>query len=254
MRPAAASLLAGAVVALALLGLAAGALRPGPFDVRLEPAAVEATAQGTYRSQEDSSVLGVCPVPPCAARTEADLLFQGLPLPAGSYVAWLEGGGSREFLGPLQEAPGGHRLLWSREGASDATAIALDLAGRTVAMVAVRPGGPWDVAATLGAAWPVPAAEARVEEIGGVTVSTVATARLRDAAPDGWELHAVLHRTDGSTVGLGALERDGDGSVLDGRVERVRLSAVDRLSVVLVPAGVPSDEGFQVLSGPLWAA
>jgi hypothetical protein len=241
----------GAVaIAAATFGLSLDALRAGPIEVPLLPATVPVDASGTYHARgEAASPLGsgVCPLPPCGPSTTIDLRFQGLP--AATYEAWLAGPVARHSVGPLVPDGVDFVLRWSE--ASDHTdkgAIALTLAGRDIARLPVRASPePLQVATTITASWEAMPAQARVNEIGGVTLSTVAVARLPGPAPVGWEYWAHFEGKAGA-VDLGALS----GTTLDGRAERLRLEDQDRLVIRVAPVGSPAGDGFPVLEGRIW--
>ena len=230
-------------IALAVLGLVVGEQRAGPLDVEMRPVVVEATAAGTYLARPDSTVLGLCPEPPCDPHTSIDLRVRGLP-PA-PYEARLEGP-TTVPLGPLS-ADGGEMVLRWSEGRdhTDKDRLVLSLAGRAVASIPVGGGGTTDLGGPLAVSWGAAPARVHLNEIGGVTTSTVATARLAEAAPEGWAFHARLEGTAGP-IDLGPLDAgDGVGAVLDARIERVRLEDQDRVVVLLAP--VDGRGGFPVL-------
>lgn len=250
-------------IAAALAGLSLDAFRAGPFDRPLEPAGTTLHAEGTYlaRAAQPDPVgvggAGPCLRPPCEPATEVDLAFRGAP--PVPYEARLDGPGGPVPLGTFEPEGGVLRVRWSEaEDHSSKDRLVLAVAGRDVATLPVQ-GGPQParVSATLGAAWPEPPSPAtvHVNEVGGVTLSAIATARLPEAPPAGWEFRARFVGPGGE-VALGALAADGGGggSVLDGRAERVRLEDHDAVLVVLAPAGSADGPGtgFPVLRADLW--
>lgn len=244
MHAAAVTAVAAAVVLVAAYGLVVTEERAGPVEVDLEPVTVAATASGTYQARPDTATAGLCLQEPCAPRTAVDLRFAGLP--DAAYRATLEGDGRVALPAPTRQ---GDVLVlrWTEE--ADHTGkerIVLSVAGRPVAAVPVEPSddeAPVDAA--LQGSWGAQPARARLNEIGGVTVSTVATARLEEQPPDGWRFHAFLEGRDGR-VPLGPLE----GGVLDARVERVGIEDQSRLVVEVAPDDAP-ERGFPVLHGAL---
>lgn len=245
--------IAAAVVLSAAYGLVVTEQRAGPVDTALERVTVATAVAGTYQARADSSIAGVCPVPPCEPRTAVDARFSGLP--QVPYEAWLDGP-DRIPLGPL--VPDGTEwvLQWSEaEDHTDKDRIVLTAGGRDVAEVPVRPSdGPAPLDARFDASWGAQATQVYLAEIGGVTVSTIATAELADAAPEGWRLHAFFEGTAGR-IDLGVLDAVPGGSVLDARVERVGIEDQDRLVIALAPDGTVLEgngpAGFPVLEAHL---
>jgi hypothetical protein len=243
----------GAVVlAAAAFGLSLDAFRAGPFDRPLEPAVLTADAAGTYSSRAAAArPFGLCLEPPCEARTALDLLLRGLPdVP---YDVRLQGPGGSEPIGTFRPDGGVLAVRWEQpRDHGDKDRLVLAVAGRDVATLAVRAGAePLDLSGPVAASWGARAAMLHVNEIGGVTMSSIATARLDEAPPPGWEFRARFEGPSGQ-VGLGALDAGADGAVLDGRAERLRLEDHERLIVVVAPSGAGADEGFPVLVAQLW--
>jgi len=245
VRGLAVGIVGAAVILASVTGLAVGWARDGPIDADLDTAVVLSHVTGTVARRPDSSVLGLCPSPPCGPETSIDLRFASLP--TSPYVASMAGPGGEEPLGPLLQEGGEHVLRWSAaEDHADKDRIVVRLAGRQVAEGPLLGG-----AGTMAVDWYllffwelVGVSDPRVHlnEIGGVSVSTVALMELEEAPPEGWEFRAHLEGSSGR-VALGALE---DGK-LDGRVERVRLEDQDRFIVTLARADAPVEEGFPVL-------
>lgn len=250
MRGLAVGILGALVLAAAATGLAVGWLRDGPHDVEAVPTSIVADASGTLeRRTAGTTVGGLCPVPPCGPRTAIDLRFAGLPdLP---YTARLDGGGTAD-LGPLRQEGDGHRLEWSAEadhGAKDE--LVLSVAGRDVARhpVAWTQGtGTTEADWELPVAWGAEPAEVHLNEIGAVAVSTVALATLDEVPPEGLEFRAALRQASG-LVDLGTFGAQDGRSVLDGRVERLRLADHGRVVVLLVAEGRATGDGLPVLEG-----
>ena len=239
------------VLALAAAGLAVGWLREGPRDVEAMPAFVAADVSGTLgRRPAGTTVGGLCPVPPCEPRTSVELVLAGLP--ALPYVARLEGASSAVDLGPLLELDGAHGVDWeAAEDHGDKDTFVLAVAGRDVArhpVVWPQGTGTLRVGWELVVGWGAAPAHVHLNEVGAVTVSTVALAELDEAPPAGLEFRAALRDGPG-LVDLGTFETQGGRSVLDGRVERVRLADHDRVVVVLVVEGRATGEGLPVLEG-----
>lgn len=237
-------------IALAAAGLVASTVRPGPYDLGLERVAVDGTADGTYHAVAGSqSPLCAVDPAPCAASTRVDLRLAGLPdVP---YTARLEGPDGVQDLGPLRRDPDGTQALsWSRaEDHSGKRALVIAVAGLPVRTWAVGPSAaPQSLDGPFTAALALPGFDARVAQIGAVEVSAVATARAPFLAPDGWELVAAL--TGGGGTDLGPFAPDGAESVLDARVERVRLGDHDGLRVLLRPVSGPGTGAFPVSEAP----
>lgn len=244
--PLALGIVGALAIALAATGLVASTVRPGPYELELERATVEATADGAYHAvaATQSPLCAVDPAP-CAASTRIDLRLAGLPdVP---YTARLEGPDGVQDLGPLRRDPDGTQVLsWSRaEDHSGKRALVLVVAGLPVRTWAVGPSAaPQSLDGPFTAALALPGFDARVAQIGAVEVSAVATARAPYLAPDGWELVAAL--TGDPFADLGPFAPDGDASVLDARVERVRLGDHDGLRVQLRPVSGPTTGAFPV--------
>lgn len=243
----------GAVVlAAAAFGLSLDAFRAGPFDRPLEPVALTADAVGTYSSRAASEgPFGLCVEPPCEARTAVDLVLRGMPdVP---YDVRLQGPGSSEAIGTLLPNGGVLVVRWEQpRDHGDKDRLVLAVAGRDVAALALRPSAePVDLSGPVAASWGARPAVVHVNEIGGVTMSSIATARLDETPPPGWEFRARFEGPSGQ-VDLGPLEAGADGAVLDGRAERLRLEDHERVVVRVAPAGAAVDEGFPVLIARLW--
>lgn len=247
MHKGAVTAVAATVVALAAYGLLVTHDRAGPIDATLGAVSLDVAVSGTYQARGDGTVAGVCVLPACEAVTAIDLRFSGLP--AAPYKARLDGPGSVSLEELVRDGED-HVLRWSRpEDHTDKMRIVLVLAGRDVATLAVQPSdGPAAVDTTLPSSWRAMPTSVHLNEIGGVTVSTVASARVPEAPPAGWEFHAYFEGRDG-TVLLGPLEATPEGAVLDGRVERVGIEDQDRLVVALRPADTDGALGF-----PVWSA
>src|SRR5688572_12604823 len=187
MRGAFIAVVGAAAILLSALGLAVVAARDGPLQVALEASAVEVQAEGTYQARAASSpALGLCPAPPCTAATAVDLRLRGLPdVTPAAYVARLEGDASQD-LGALRRDGKDHVLQWAaEEDHTDKDRIVVSLAGRPIASIPVQASdAPAPVDATVPASWGASPAEARLAEIGAVTVSTVARARLDEVPPE----------------------------------------------------------------------
>ncbi|HJQ93766.1 MAG TPA: hypothetical protein VJ874_05725 [Candidatus Thermoplasmatota archaeon] len=238
-----------AAIATAAFGLSLDGMRAGPFEVPLLPAVVAAEASGTYHARGESTLPGgVCPLPPCGPSTAIDLRLRGLP--GAPYEVRLEGPGASEPLGPLAKEGADLVLRWSEPSDhTDKQELVVTLAGRDVARLPVRASAtPIDLAGRVEASWEARPDRARVSEIGGVTLSTIATARLEEPPPAGWEFRARFESATG-TVELGALE----DATMDARVERLRLEDQDRLVIVLVPMDAADGAGFPVLVATIWA-
>lgn len=242
----------GAVVLVAAaFGLSLDAFRAGPYDRPLEPVTVAATAEGTYHSRADTTgPLGTCVQPPCDARTTLDLTVRGVPdVP---YDVRLQGPGGSETLGTFRPADGTLTVRWDQPRAhGDKDRIVFAVAGRDVAALAVGTAPTVGLSGPLLASWGASPGEVHVNEIGGVVISGVATTRLHEQPPAGWEFRA-LFEGPGGKAGMGALDADGDGAVLDGRVERLRLEDHERVVILVVPEGASDGEGFPVLAADLW--
>lgn len=236
----------GAVaILLSACGLALDAVRPGPLDLVLEPATVAVAATGSYEAvaaPPAPAPLGLCAVEPCAARTRVQLELRGLP--AMAYTARLEGDGAGVDLGPLARRGDAHVLDVDRaEDHTGQDRLVLLLAGLALHAWDVGPGAR-DLAGTVEAGLRQGADRLHLDEIGAVTVSTVSKADVPFVAPPGLELAAVR---DGRE--LGTFEAAGGGSVLDGRVERLRIGAGGEVVVLLRDPRAP-DAGFPVWRAP----
>ena len=240
-----------AIVA-AIAGLSLDAFRMGPLERPLEPSVVQAGFSGSYMARGGSSLpFGLCPAPPCDAATEVDLSFTGLP--SVPYEGVLTGTAGAVSLGPLTGEGADHILRWSStDDHTDKTSIVLRFAGHDVASVPVRGTGAAErIGSTIVATWPPAAAvlgtHVHLNEIGGVTLSSVAVAHLPLVPPAGWTLHAWLEGPQGA-VGFGGLDVGEEGTFLDGRLERLRLEDYDRFVVALSVTGtaVAAGEGFPV--------
>lgn len=243
----------GAVVLLAAAaGLSLDAFRAGPYDRPLEPVVVAAQVDGTYHSRPAADMpLGVCVAPPCEPRTEVDLTVSGLP--AVPYAVRLEGPGGHEALGVFRPEGGRLEIRWQQPADhSDKGSLVLAVAGRDVATFPVRGSAePLRLSGPLAASWDARPAVVHVNEIGGVTISSIAIARLSELPPTGWEYRARFEGPSGP-VDLGTLEIQGNAAVLDGRVERLRLEDHERVAILVAPAGAGDDEGFPILEADLW--
>jgi hypothetical protein len=243
----------GAVVlAAAAFGLSLDAFRAGPFDRPLDPVVLTADAVGTYSSRGASEgPLGLCVDPPCAASTTVDLVLQGMPdVP---YDVRLQGPGGSESIGTLRPDAGIVVVRWDQpRDHGDKDRLVLAVAGRDVATLPVRASAePLDLAGPVAVSWGAHQDVVHVNEIGGVTMSSIATTRLDEAPPSGWEFRARFEGPSGQ-VDLGALEAGPDGAVLDGRAERLRLEDHERVVVLVAPSGAGADEGFPILAADLW--
>lgn len=244
----------GAVVLVAsAAGLALDAFRAGPFDRPLEPVVVEARVDGTYHSRAAAGgPLGICVEPPCDARTEVDLAVSGMPdVP---HDVRLQGPGGREDLGTFRPVDGVLAIRWDQPRAhDDKDRLVVAVAARDVAALAVRGSAqPLDLSGPLAVSWGARPAALHVNEIGGVTIAGIATTRLAEVPPPGWEFRARFEGPAGA-VEMGALETKGDAAVLDGRVERLRLEDHERVVVSVAPVD-DAAEGFPILSADLWPA
>ncbi len=234
--------------------------RAGPIDSALAPAAVDATAEGTWHAVPDRTpapapapVPGICLDPPCSASATLDLRIRGLPeLP---YGARLEGGASQD-LGLLVFDGAAHVMRWSEAADhTDKLRLVITLADQPIAGIDIRPSAePVSLDGPVEANWRIDGGQVRLNEIGGVTISTVVTINVQGVPPPGWTLHAFLDRPGGATE-LGALAKSGSGSDggsggvshLDARVERLPLEDQDRLVVVLRRDAAQDSPGFPVL-------
>lgn len=252
-------LFVGVVGALAIaasaFGLALDGFRAGPFDVPLEPVTRAAQVEGTYLSRSASTgPLGLCIEPPCGARTDIDARFHGLPPVPYDLRLQGPGAGGSEPLGTFD--PDGEGTLvvrWSQDrDHGDKDRLVLAVAGRDMGSVPVRGGpDPMPLSGEVALSWGARPAMLHVNEIGGVTISTIATARLGEAAPAGWEFRARLEGP-GHVADFGALETDGDAAVLDGRIERVGLEDYSVGMVFVAPIGADAVAGFPILRADLW--
>lgn len=241
------ALIGAIALALPALGLVEVAGRAGPIDTVMEPVVVAGQGEGAFTTRGDSSVAGVCLMPPCDAMTSIDLRIDGLPMVP--YTARLVGAASVD-LGHLQNRGSTLILDWEDDADhSDKDRLELLLADRPIHAWSLT-GTEVDLDGPLRAVWPVASVAVHLSEIGMVAISTVATATLSEPPPTGWRYHAALEGTDGR-IDLGALE--GDGTVLDGRVERVPLEEQERIVVLLVPEGGAWD-GFPALAADLRSA
>jgi hypothetical protein len=243
----------GAVVLVAsAAGLSLDAFRAGPFDRPLEPVVVAAQVDGMYHSRPAADgPFGVCVAPPCEARTEVDVTVSGLPdVP---YEVRLEGPGGHEALGTFRPAGGRLEIRWDQPtDHSDKGRLVLAVAERDVAALAVRGSAePLRLSGPLPGSWGARPDVLHVNEIGGITMSSIATARLPELPPAGWEFRARFEGTSG-LVDLGPLETKGSAAVLDGRVERLRLEDHERVVLLVAPGGAGEDEGFPILEADLW--
>lgn len=241
MHGAVATALAAAVVAASAYGLLAIDSRAGPLDLQLQPVAANVEVTGTSEARPDTRVAGLCLEPPCDPLTALDLRMEGLP--EGPYQVRLQGDGELA-IGPLVATGGAHVLRWSEAADHrDKGLLVLSLGGHDLAALELPQGeGPREVAAVLSLDWG-PGATARLQEIGGFTVSTLVELRLDEATP-GWERHAYLEGGAGR-VDLGRLH---DGR-LDARLERVGIEHQDRLVVAWVVEG----HEVPVLAAPIRA-
>jgi hypothetical protein len=247
-------------IAASAFGLALDGFRAGPFDRPLEPVTVAAQVEGTYLSRPASTTpLGLCIEPPCEARTDLDARFHGLPpvpydlsLQAASQGA-SAGASSSEPLGTFE--PDGQGTLvvrWSQDrDHGDKDRLVLTVAGRDVGSVPLSGGPPVRLSGEVALSWGAPPADLHVNEIGGVVMSSIATTRLDEVAPRGWEFRARFE-APGRVAEFGALETDRGAAVLDGRVERLRLEDYSVGVIVVAPLGASAGAGFPVLLADLW--
>lgn len=243
----------GAVVLVAsAAGLSLDAFRAGPYDRPLEPAVAAAQVEGKYHSRPAAEgPFGVCLEPPCEARTEVDLTVGGLPdVP---YGVRLEGPGGREALGTFRPEGGALEIRWDQQrDHSDKDRLVLAVGERDVATLAVRGSAePLRLSGALAASWDARPEILHVNEIGGVTLSSIATARLSEIPPAGWEFRARFEGPAGQ-VDLGSLEAEGNAAILDARAERLRLEDHERVVILAVPVGAGEEEGFPLLEADLW--
>lgn len=249
MRGVFVGIVGAAAILLSIAALVEHEQRAGPIDTTLEPVALDIHTVGTYHARPaNEPVAGLCPTPPCEPHTDIDLRFEGLP-PA-AYTARLDGSSS-QGLGPLKAQGDAQFLQWTeRSDHTDKDRLVIVLAGRDIASFAVGPRAePRPIDQTVAGSWDATPVEVHFGEIGGITISTVAKARLADAPPDGWAFYARLEGP-GGTVEMGPLERGENGAVLDARVERVALEDQERMVVDLRPVGA-AQAGFPVLATPI---
>ena len=244
--------LGAVVLAAAAFGLSLDAFRAGPFDRPLESVVLTVQAEGTYSSRAASEgPLGLCVDPPCEARTAVDLALRGMPdVP---YVVRLQGPGGSEPVGTVRPAGGVLTIRWEQpRDHGDKDRLVLSVAGRDVLAFPVRASAePLDLSGPVVASWGARPDVLHVNEIGGVTISSIATASLSERPPSGWEFRARFEGPAGP-VDLGALETRPDGAELDGRVERLRLEDHERVVLLVAPVGGLAAEGFPVLQADLW--
>jgi hypothetical protein len=246
------AIVGAAAILASAFGLALDGFRAGPFDRPLEPATAQAHVEGTYHTRAATAgPLGVCVQPPCDAGTDIDLVFQGLP--PVPYDVRLQGSGGSEPLGTHHPEGGAMAIRWSQpRDHGDKDRLVLAVAGRDVASLPVQGGAePLYVSTPLVAAWETRPATLRVNEIGGVVISSVASATIHEEPPAGWEFRARLEGRLGS-ADFGAFEVHRGESRLDGRVERLRLEDHETAVVLVVPVGAAEGDGFPVLQATLW--
>ena len=239
------AVVAAIALALPIVGLFEVAGRAGPIDTMLQPETMEAAAVGFFMTRGDTSVLGVCPNPPCAAGTTIDLRIRGLP--EVPYAARLVGQ-STVHLGPLAWNDDEARLLWTDdEEHADKDRLELLLAGRAIASWSLR-GSNVDLGGLFAASWGAAKTPVHLAEIGMITISTIAEAILAESPPDGWVFRAIL---EGSSGRIDIGELSGDGTILDARVVRIPLEDQQRIVIVIIPAGDVVGPGFPVLAASL---
>lgn len=250
-----------AIVTLVVAGIALQE-RPGPFMHELDAAATRSRVSGSYEAVPPGSPVdaagGCTPLPPVLECTppRATLEIDVGP-PAGAsqvaLAAFLLGPGEPFALGPL--APAGNTMRLVYDEAVDLTAYDALVVHAQAGAPAEAPSGPRIFHIEIGAgpadrraAWddetlpPLPAARGsvRLNQIGAVEISAVAIGTATGLTPfPGLVYRAWLHGPDGDTL-LGELEpvdTHAGEAALGARVERVRLSAADRVLVTLEPAG-----------------